>query len=243
MGRPKNLYFTVTASIIGLMVAIQFQTVSEPEVRDTRDTWELRNDLMGEKELQSELLREIRTIEDKINKYENEREQSKEQLLKETLEELKVEAGLTEVTGPGIILTLQPIVNELGQEVPISRVSPSLLQRLINELNMYGAVHISVDEQRVINTTVIRDIGTVTKIDGYSLNRLPLQIKVITKNAEEADKLYNRMEISTVVEDFFIDNLRVILEKPQEDIMIPGYQDTIRVRYMEPVETSVGGDG
>lgn len=243
MGRPKNVYFTVTASIIGLMVAIQFQTVSEPEVRDTRDTWELRNDLMGEKELQSELLREIRTIEDKITKYENEREQSKEQLLKETLEELKGEAGLTEVTGPGIILTLQPIVNELGQEVPMSRVSPSLLQRLINELNMYGAIHLSVDEQRVINTTVIRDIGTVTKIDGHSLNRLPIQIKVITKNAEEADKLYKRMEISTVVEDFFIDNLRVTLEDPQEDIVIPGYQDTIRIRYMEPVETGVGGDG
>ncbi|SEN28896.1 Uncharacterized conserved protein YlxW, UPF0749 family [Mesobacillus persicus] len=243
MGRPKNVYFTVTASIIGLMVAIQFQTVSEPEVRDTRDTWELRNDLMGEKELQSELLHEIRTIEDKLTKYENEREQSKEQLLKETLEELKGEAGLTEVTGPGIILTLQPIVNELGQEVPMSRVSPSLLQRLINELNMYGAIHLSVDEQRVINTTVIRDIGTVTKIDGHSLNRLPIQIKVITKNAEEADKLYKRMEISTVVEDFFIDNLRVVLEKPEEDIMIPGYQDTIRIRYMEPVETGVGGDG
>jgi uncharacterized protein YlxW (UPF0749 family) len=236
VGTQKNFAFSVTASIIGFMVAIQFQTVSEPVNRDTRDTWELRNDLMSEKELQSELLQEIRTIEEKLTKYENEREMSKGELLKETLEELKIEAGMTEVTGPGIILTFQPVINELGREVPMSYVSPSLLQRLINQLNMYGALHISVDGQRVINTTVIRDIGTVTKIDGHSLNNLPFKIKVITKDSEEAEKLLKRMEISAIVEDFFIDNLQVTLTQPEKDIKIPGYQDTIRIRYMEPVE-------
>ncbi|MGM0902086.1 MAG: DUF881 domain-containing protein [Bacillota bacterium] len=232
----KNFYFSVTASIIGFMVAIQFQTVSEPVNRDTRDIWELRNDLMGEKELQSDLLQEIRMIEDKLKKYESERETSKGELLKETLEELKLEAGMTEVTGPGIILTLQPVMNELGREVSMGYVSPSLLQRLINELNMYGALHISIDGQRVINTTVIRDIGTVTKIDGHSLNNLPFKIKVITKDFEQAEKLFKRIEISDIVDDFFVDNLQVILTQPKEEIEIPGYQDTIRIRYMEPVE-------
>lgn len=236
VGTQKHFYFTVTASIVGFMVAIQFQTVSEPVNRDTRDTWELRNDLMGEKEVQSDLLQEIRTIEDKLTKYENEREQSKGELLKETLEELKIEAGMTEVKGPGIILKFQPSMNELGREIPMSYVSPSLLQRLLNELNMYGALHISIDGQRVINTSVIRDIGTVTKIDGHSLNKLPFEIKVITKDSSEAEKLLKRIEISPIVEDFFIDNLQVTLAQPEEDIVIPGYQDTIRIRYMEPVE-------
>jgi len=236
VGTQKHFYFTVTASIVGFMVAIQFQTVSEPVNRDTRDTWELRNDLMGEKEVQSDLLQEIRTIEDKLTKYENEREQSKGELLKETLEELKIEAGMTEVKGPGIILKFQPSMNELGREIPMSYVSPSLLQRLLNELNMYGALHISIDGQRVINTSVIRDIGTVTKIDGHSLNKLPFEIKVITKDSSEAEKLLKRIEISPIVEDFFIDNLQVTLAHPEEDIVIPGYQDTIRIRYMEPVE-------
>jgi len=236
VGAQKNFYFSVTASIIGFMVAIQFQTVSEPVNRDTRDTWELRNDLMGEKELQSELLQEIRMVEDTLTKYESEREMSKGELLKETLEELKIEAGMSDVSGPGIILTLQSAMNELGREVPMSYVSPSLLQRLINELNMYGALHISIDGQRVINTTVIRDIGTVTKIDGHSLNNLPFKIKVITKDSEEAEKLLKRIEISDIVEDFFVDNLQVMINKPEEDIEIPGYQDTIRIRYMEPVE-------
>ena len=42
---------TVITFIIGFMIAIQFQTVKEPVVRDTRDTWQLREDLVKEKEL------------------------------------------------------------------------------------------------------------------------------------------------------------------------------------------------
>ncbi|MBM4764017.1 DUF881 domain-containing protein [Bacillus sp. B15-48] len=238
----KNIYLTVTTIILGFMLAIQFQTVSEPEVRDTRDTWELREDLMTEKEIQSELLREIRANEDKLYKYEDERQHSKEQLLKETIEELKGEAGLKDINGPGIILHLNPIVTDYGRDLTFSSVSPYLLQRLINQLNMYGAIHISIDDQRIINTTVIRDIAGVTKVNGHSLNRFPIEIKVITGNIDDAERLYNRMKVSSVVDDFFIDNLYVELENPKEDIEIPAYQDTIRVRYMEPVEIEVGGD-
>lgn len=35
--------------IVGFMIAVQFQTIKEPVVRDTRDTWELREDLINEK--------------------------------------------------------------------------------------------------------------------------------------------------------------------------------------------------
>ncbi|WP_423409966.1 DUF881 domain-containing protein [Heyndrickxia sp. MSNUG] len=241
MGRPKNLSFSIIAAIIGLMVAIQFQTVREPEVRDTRDTWQLREDLMKEKEIQSKLLLEIRSNEEKIAKYETERQQSKEEVLRETLNELKVEAGLTEITGPGITLSIAPAFNLIvdGDEVPT--ISPDMLKRLLNELNMYGAQHVSVDGERIINTTVIRDINRETKINGHSLNRFPIEIKVIAGNAQAAEKLYNRMKVSTVAEDFFIDNLEVKVNRPESKLVVPAYQDTIRIRYMDPVNKDKGG--
>ncbi|WP_121609342.1 DUF881 domain-containing protein [Mesobacillus foraminis] len=241
MRSQKNFYFALTAAIIGFMVAIQFRTVSEPVVRDTRDTWELREDLMAEKEIQSQLLLEIRSNEEKLTKYKNERQQSKAMVLKDTLSELKSEAGLTKVSGPGVILTLYPIGEELGAEVPVSYVSPSLLKRLLNELNLNGAIHAAVDGHRVINTTVIRDINKETKINGRSLKGFPLEIKVIAASAQDAEKLYNRMQASQVIEDFFIDNLQVSIKKPQKDIEIPAYEDTVRIRFMEPVETAKGG--
>ncbi|PLR97372.1 DUF881 domain-containing protein [Bacillus sp. T33-2] len=240
MPDSKQFGFVIVAAIIGFMVAIQFQTVSKPVVRDTRDTWELRQDLMKEKELQSRLLLEIRSNDEKLASYETEIEQSKEQVLRETLDELKTEAGLTEVSGPGIVLSVEPAdVGIAGKAA--SSVPPDLLKRLLNELNMYGALHISIDGERVINTTVIREINRETKINGHSLNRLPFEIKVITESPAAAGKLYNRMQVSSAAEEFFIDNLSVKIKRPEKDIIIPAYQDTIRIRFMEPVKEEKGG--
>ncbi|KKK39651.1 hypothetical protein WQ57_02880 [Mesobacillus campisalis] len=241
MGSPKNVYFAITATIIGFMVAVQFQTVSEPNVRDTRDTWELRQDLMEEKKIQSQLLQEIRSNEEKLVKYETERQQSRAEVLRDTLSELKAEAGLTAVSGPGIVLVLRPYLDEFGQGETTTYVSPYLLKRLLNELYLNGALHVSIDGQRVINTTVIREISRMTKIDGHSLNKFPLEIKVIAATQQEAEKLFNRIQGSTIVEDFFIDNLQVEIEKPGDDIEVPAYQDPIRIRYMEPAESGKGG--
>jgi uncharacterized protein YlxW (UPF0749 family) len=226
----KKLSFTFITVVIGFMIAVQFQTVKEPVVRDTRDTWQLR-----------ELLREISSNEEKIAQYETKRKQSKEQVLRETLEELRMEAGLSEVTGPGIILTIEPVYEKLLLGKQVDSISPDLLKRLVNELNMYDAQHISIDGRRVINTTVIRDINRETMIDGYALNRLPIEIKVITENAQSAEKLFNRMQVSKSAEEFFIDNLRVKVHKPEGPVTVPAFDDALRIRYMEPVKPEEGG--
>ncbi|MGZ4160576.1 MAG: DUF881 domain-containing protein, partial [Neobacillus sp.] len=141
MDKPKrNISFTLIATIVGFMIAIQFQTIKKPVERDTRDIWQLRDALLKEKELQSNLLTEIRSNEEKLSAYESKRKQSKEQALRDTLKELKTEAGLTEVTGPGIILKIEPIYEEITLGDPVTKViSPELLKRLLNELNMYEA--------------------------------------------------------------------------------------------------------
>ncbi|MEH7526529.1 DUF881 domain-containing protein, partial [Bacillus sp. JJ1503] len=104
------------------------------------------------------------------------------------------------------------------------------------------AMHISIDGQRLINTTVIRDINGETKVDGHSLNRLPIEIKVIAEDAKSADKLFKRMQVSKSADEFFIDNLRVKVQKPEGIITIPAYENTIRIRDMEPVNTDKGGN-
>ncbi|QVY63199.1 DUF881 domain-containing protein [Cytobacillus gottheilii] len=238
----KWISFTFIAIIVGFMLALQFNTLQEPAVRDTRDTWQLREDLEKEKEMQVNLLREIRSQEEILSQYESEREQSKELALRETLEELKKEAGLSDIEGFGILLTIEPVYEELLMGNKVTTVSPELLKRLLNELNMYDALYVSIGGQRVINTTVIRDINGETKINGFSLNDFPIEIKVIAENRQVAEKLYNRMQVSKSAEEFFIDNLRVKISKPESMITIPAYEDSIRIRDMEPVEADKGGN-
>lgn len=236
--KPKiNVSFTLVATVIGFMIAIQFQTVKKPVERDTRDVWQLREALLKEKELQSELLSEIRSNEEKLSAYESKRKLSKEQVLKDTLQELKIEAGLTEVTGPGITVQIEPVIEDTQLGVPVTRVvSPELLKRLLNELNMYEAKYVAIDGQRIINTTVIRDINGDTKIDGHTIRSLPIEIKVGVNEMNTAEKLSNRMKVSKAKDEFFTENLRLNISAPSPTITIPAYDNSIRIKYMEPIK-------
>jgi uncharacterized protein YlxW (UPF0749 family) len=243
-GHKKNLSFIVISAVVGFMIAIQFQTVKEPVERDTRDIWQLREALLKEKELQSSLLAEIRSIEEKLLAYDSERKQSKEQALRDTLDELKAEAGMSVVHGPGITLQVEPMMNESQLGSPIQKgVSPELLKRLLNELNMFGGKYISIDGQRIINTTVIRDINNETKIDGHALSNLPVEIKVAVDTSAAAEKLYNRMKASKATEEFFIEDLRLVVNEVSSKITVPAYENSIRIRNMELVKEAEGGDG
>ncbi|MBT2654278.1 DUF881 domain-containing protein [Bacillus sp. ISL-18] len=239
--RKINISFTLIATLVGFMIAIQFQTVKKPVERDTRDIWQLRDALLKEKELQSNLLSEIRSNEEKLSAYESKRQQSKEQALNDTLQELKREAGLTDITGPGITLLIEPVMEDVQLGAPVKdSVSPELLKRLLNELNMYEAKYVAIDGQRVINTTVIRDINGETKIDGHTIKGLPIEIKIGVDDMNTAENLSNRMKVSKARDEFFTESLRLEVSASHPDITIPAYDNSIRVKYMEPIKEGGG---
>lgn len=229
LDKKTGISFTVITCIIGFMVAVQFQTIKEPEVRDTRDLWQLREDLKQSQELYTELLTKIYTYEAKLEQYKNQRDDSKMLILKDTLDELKKQAGLTQVSGPGLTITVEQSFNEAGRQA--TTITPSLLRWLVNELNSYQAKAISIDGHRVITTTVIREIQGRPKIDSYSLNPLPIEIKVI---ADDAERLYNKLKASEAERQFFIDNLRLKISKPSKVVTIPAFDDPIRITEMQP---------
>lgn len=233
MTRKTTWHFTFVLLIIGFMLAVQFQTSHEPTVRDTRDIWEIRQELKKEQELHEQLLTEIRKYEETLEKYEQQREESKGAILRQTVEELKKEAGLTEVVGEGVVLYVEQMYDESYVGPVTDTVSADLLRRLINELNMYGAEHISIADQRIVNTTVIRDINGVTKVDAHPLRFFPIEVKVI---AADAEKLYNRLKASTIADDFALENLQLTISEPQQRVVIPPYDGTVRVKQMEAVE-------
>ncbi|MFC3882667.1 DUF881 domain-containing protein [Bacillus songklensis] len=234
MTSKKKLQFAFITVVIGFMIAVQFQTTKQPVVRDTRDMWELREDLKKEQQSQAVILKEIRTYEEQLRNYEVEQNNSKKVALQETLFELKKEAGLTEMEGPGIVLTVEPLFDEslIGQEV--KNVSPELLKRLINELNSYEAQDIAIADQRIVATSVIRDINGRTKVNDYWLTQVPFKIKVIAKDAE---KLYNRMQVSNAPDEFAVENLKLTISQPLDQVTVPAYNDAIRLKNISPVNS------
>lgn len=233
----QGMSFSFITLIFGLMLAIQFRTIQEPIERDTRDMWQLREDLKREQQLQVDLLSEIRKYEELIDTYKEKENQNPETALNNTLQNLKQEAGLTDITGPGIIITIDQLFDDelLGTEV--AHISPELLRRLINELNSYDADYISINNHRILHTTVIRDINGETKIDNFSLKDLPVEVKIISYNT---DKLYSRINASATDEDFAIDNLSLSISEPIKNITVPAYENPIRVKNMKPLNPKKG---
>ncbi|MEH6940542.1 DUF881 domain-containing protein [Bacillus sp. JJ722] len=228
----NRIGFILVSTIIGFMLAVQFKSIQEPERRDTRDTWELKSDLLYEQKRQAQLLRDITELETQLASYETELKTSKEQALIDVVDGLKKEVGITDVTGPGVIITIDALTDDTLLLQGAKRITPDLLRRLINELNKYNAEHISIEGQRVVNNTVIRDINGTTKIDGYALNTFPIEIKVI---AADAEILRDRLKVAQTVEEFFIENLTLTISQPLTTVTVPAYRNKIHVKNMEPV--------
>lgn len=209
--------------LAGFMVAVLFQSNQQPEARDTRDLWEIRTELKSEQVRQSNLYRQIREMENMIYQYESEPNIEKVETLKESVETLKEKAGLTEKIGKGVVITLKPIFRDLKLEQTYPTVPSDLMSRLFNELNIYGATDIAVENERIISVTPVRSVGGHTYINNRPIPPLPIDIYVLAK---DVGKLIDYMEVSIINDYFAIENIELTFTE-QNEITLPAYDQTI----------------
>nr|WP_279665029.1 DUF881 domain-containing protein [Ectobacillus ponti] len=216
------------------MLAVQYQTLQQPDTVDTRDEWQLKERLKVEQEAQVHLLQEERKYRRQLEGYEQKLQEGKEAALQETVQELRERAGLTEKTGPGIRLHLAPLLPGGVGAVPV--LSPQLLQRLVNELYTYGAGAIQIADQRIVLTTPIREINGRLSVNGAPLPALPMDIEVISGDAQ---KLYDRMKVSSSFDYFAIDNIELTMTKEEHLILRPSSRP-VRLPEMREVKKESG---
>ncbi|SOB92436.1 uncharacterized protein YlxW (UPF0749 family) [Ureibacillus xyleni] len=229
---------TIVSFIVGLMIAIQYNTIQKPTERDTRDIWEIRQELSEEKKRHSELLSEIGTLKSIVDEYENDDKDSQAQILKSTVHDLKVRAGIEAVSGPGVIMSIQPAMELVALGLEIEPISPDLLIRLVNEIYRYNGLYIEIDGQRLVHTSAIRDINGKTTINGFAIDESNVEIRVITESFEKAEKLYSYLYASTFHDDFYLDNLSLNINKALSNITIKEYDGKLSNTFL--VENNKG---
>lgn len=235
MRKTVYIRFTIVLLIIGFMLAIQYNTVQNPETRDTRDIWAIRQELSKETETHSELLSEIYVLDQTILKYGNMVSESAELALQDTVEQLKKDIGLVEHTGPGIIIKVEPSLESVALGQPVEGISPDLLIRLINEINRFKANDIEVDGKRIIYSSPIRDVNGKTTVNNVPVRNAPFTIKIGTSTFEDAQKMYNQLEASTIGDDFYIDNLKLKIGKPEQNITISSYDQALNNQFLKEI--------
>lgn len=233
MKKAVYIRFTIILLIVGFMLAVQYNTVQNPETRDTRDVWAIRQELARETELHSELLSEVRMLEQTIGKYENMRNESPEIALNDTVNQLKKDIGLEDFNGPGITITVKPSLESIAVGQAVEGISPDLLIRLVNEINRFKAKVVDIDGKRIIYSSAIRDVNGKTTVNNLAIRNAPFTIKIGTSSFEEAKKMYNQLVASAIGDDFYIDNLTLEIGDPVNNLTISGYDQSINNQFLQ----------
>lgn len=116
-------------------------------------------------------------------------EQSKTiKVLNDSLQEVKFYAGLTAVTGPGVMVTLKDGYSASDRKEPKAE-DPSVLPvenvihdqdilRVVNELYAAGAEAVSINNLRLVSTSSVRCVGPTVLIDSVRISS-PIVIRAV----------------------------------------------------------------
>lgn len=230
MNKRTQWLMSIVFLLVGFMLAVQFQTTSyEAQSRDTRDVWEVREDLNRQQDSQQELLEKITAADQTLGDYENQSSHEQVETLKASIQSLEHNIGLQQKEGEGLELTISAIFQDQAAPQTYPSVSPPLLSRLINELNTYGAEDISIGSERITNLSPIRDVNGSTYVNNRPIGSLPLTIRVL---AEDTNRLIDYMKASPTQDVFNIDHMDIQFEKKQR-LVLPKFDLPLHLEILE----------
>ena len=230
------LHITIISTIIGFMLAVQYNTVQNTEKVETTDIWEIRQQLSEEKKQYSELLEEIRKANAIVRQYEEEEISNPELILAETVEGLRKQIGIETVEGPGLEIEITPSEEAITLGYEINEIPPLLLIRLVNDIYRYNGKYIEIDGQRLGIYSAIRDINGRTTINGVAINKDNCVIKIVGQAEEDVQKLYNYLLSSTFMDEFYIDNLSLKINEPQSLVSVKGSDFNVITDHLQEVK-------
>ena len=158
------------------------------------------------------------------------------EVLSKQLEDAKMAAGLLDVVGPGVIVTVSDKRTDKtasSEGVNLFVVHQEDLLRIINELRDADAEAISVNDERLIATSEIRCAGSTVSVNNRRYS-VPYEIKAIGN----PDNLLGALKMKDGVIDSLNDYLEIDVVK-ENDINIPAYAGNINNKYAKAAGTEV----
>lgn len=219
--------------ILGILISMQIKSVKQSNelnnIEKIRaiDLAEQINQLRKEND---SLKSHIYELEKQIREYQDSAASISKttELLKDELDKVKILAGMTDVEGPGIIITLDDskLPATANVDPNSSLLHDSDILQVINELRAAGAEAISINDQRVVATTEIRCAGPTISINNTRYSA-PYIIKAIGDPKILKNSLTMRGGIIDLLKEFSIE---VKIEEAN-NIAIPRYTGTLKFNF------------
>lgn len=230
MKLTRNIALTLVCIILGVMLAWQYKSInynqSVASLQNKRVD-ELKDDLIKIQKQKNDLQDKLKTLEKENQTYEKVKagDSDAARQIQDNLAKARTFAGLTDVKGKGVIVTIENNAYLYVEDADIMNV--------INELRASGAQAISVNDERIVAMTEIREAGQYIMINGKQMVS-PYVIKAIS----DPDKLERSLRlIGGVLEGLEEVQLKVDV-KQSDNVTISRFVDdgtTIKTDLLTPV--------
>ena len=218
----RNIALTLVCIILGIMIAWQYKSVNYNQniaSFQSKRTEELMEQLIELQNTNLDMRARLQELQEENRKYESVRAGDTEAVenLKKQLEVARIFAGLVDVKGKGVIITL-----DNGE---LTDVEEGDILDIINELRAIGAQAISVNEERVVATTEVRQVGNYEDGTYIVINGVRMKPPFVIKAISDPEKLERSLTmIGGVIEKLEKFGLKISIKK-QDNIIIPKVRD------------------
>lgn len=239
----KNLKAQISIGVVFMILAflmtIQFKSVTknnEIKQQTTIRTEELQAELKKEREKSEDLEKQVEAYKNDVDSYRKEAENSSGyyKLMSEELKKAEIMAGLVDVKGPGIVVTLNDSQKRTGdniQDLNVTLIHEEDLRRVVNELSAAGAEAMSINESRIISNSAIRCVGPVILVNDEKMAP-PYVIKAIGKPEQLTAALNLNGGVIEMLRAFGFE----VDIKEQQEIVVPKYSGAVNFKSAVPIE-------
>ena len=230
------LLLGVMCMLLTIGICVQIKTVNDSStaVGKTQAENELRNSVLKWKERYEAIYEEENVKEEELSKLREQvsNQNSDSENVTGQLNDINVLLGYNEVSGQGLIVTLKEAkASTVKGNATDYIVHDGDLLEVVNALKNAGAEAISINEQRIVNTTAITCAGNIIKVNGEKLGS-PFEIKAIGLTEKLNGALTMPGGYLELLEN---DGVQVKVEEAS-NVVIPKYNGIYNFQYAENVE-------
>lgn len=216
---------TATCVILGVIIGVQVNTVKQQSM--TTENQRLSEATAALNQLQAEhnaLLEQNQALEKTLKEYQ-------EGNFGEEMEELLSFAGLTEVSGSGVIVTMNDSSSRGSGDMNAYLVHAEDLLAVVNELYAAGAEAVSINGQRMVGKSAITCAGSIVMVNGIRV-AAPFEIKAVG----DADVMDSALRFpGGVVDNLSPWGIEISIHKVAS-VEVPAYTQTAVFKYLEEEE-------
>ena len=234
--KTVSIVLGIMCFALTLGICVQVKTVrgTNSTISQNYEENNLRAEVLKYKERYENRYKELEKAEKELEKVRQESTQNNEDLedKEQQIQQGNKMIGLTEVTGPGVIITLSDSTKDASSALNASDllVHDGDILSVINELKNAGAEAISINDQRLVPTSSIVCGANIIEINGEKVGA-PFEIKAIglPEQLSALSRPGGYLEI--------LKNATVGVElKKSNNITIPKYAGVITYEYAKTVE-------